>query len=236
MSRASDLLSREQRAKLDFGRAIGDLRNRFTHTDSIAALDSIAEGALRFGVCELRMRRAERLKTLDPNDPAIKPLRTIAIANNKRGLAALAGVRSFAKALAAAEVDSEKLEQWRKVSSDLRAEWREQVSQLDVNSEKARHIVRIMDECCKALDSSGAAGLGQHLLDTLAELEKQRRAPNRGTQESSFPWWKIVAAALIMGLTALEIYILVTTGAPWWQFYLVALFNCILMLFAALGC
>ena len=93
-----------------------------------------------------------------------------------------------------------------------------------------------MDECCEAIDKHGAAGLGKHLSARLAELEKQRRAPNRGTQEASFPFWKILFVAAYFGIMVWAMFDLVTRGAPWWDFVLVAVCVSAMFLLVALGC
>lgn len=239
MESASEVLMQEQQAKFEFTRAIANLRSRFSNSDSpqfLTALDAITEAVLRFGTCELRMRRAERLDALGLADLEVKRLKSTAITNNKRGLAALKGVRPFVDELETTKSNPEELALWRKSSPDLRAEWREQVSQVNVSAENARHLVRMMDECCEALDRDGAAGLGKHLSTTLAELEKQRRASNRGTQEASFPWWKIVAAAAIVGWTVGGLYTLIQLGAPWWNYALVVLAMSVMIICTAMGC
>jgi hypothetical protein len=239
MSTASDVFMQEQQAKLEFTRAISNLRSHFSNSDSpqfLTAFDALTEAALRFGTCELRMRRAERVDALGLAKLEVKHLKRTAISNNMRGLAALAGVRPFVEELETTKSSPEELALWRKSSPDLRAEWREQISEINVNAENTRHLVRMMDECCEALDRDGAAGLGKHLLATLTELEEQRRASNRGTQEASFPWWKIVVAAAIVGWTVYGLYTLIQLGAPWWNYALVVLAMSVMLIFAALGC
>lgn len=239
MGSASEVFMQEQQARLEFTRSISNLRSRFSNSDSpqfLTAFDALTEAALRFGTCELRMRRADRLDALGLANLEVKRLKSTAITNNKRGLAALTGVRPFLEELATTKSSREELALWRKCLPDLRAEWRDQVSEVNVSAENARHLVRIMDECCNAIDRDGAAGLGKHLSVTLAELEKQRRASNRGTQEASYPWWKIVAAAAIVGWTVYGIYVLIQLGAPWWNYALVVLAMSIMMIFVALGC
>ncbi|QSQ25917.1 hypothetical protein JY651_13715 [Pyxidicoccus parkwayensis] len=239
MGTASDMFMQEQQAKLEFTQAITRLRSCCDTANSpqfFTAFDATTEAALRFGTCELRIRRAERLDALGLAAAGAKRLKSTALSNNKLGLAALRGVRPFVDELANTRSTQEQLASWRKSSPDLRAEWREQISQVNVSAENARHLVRIMDECCEAIDKAGAAGLGQHLSATLDELEEQRRAPNRGTQEASFPWWKIVLAAIVLGLAAWSVYELITRGAPWWDFFLVALAATLMILVVALGC
>jgi hypothetical protein len=58
-------LSQEQRAKADFGASIKEIRPYLAGLEEgPPALDALAESILRFGTCELHMRRAERLRAL----------------------------------------------------------------------------------------------------------------------------------------------------------------------------
>jgi len=239
MSTEPNPFMQEGQAKSEFMRTATDLRGFFSRADSpqvLVAFDAVTEAALRFGACELRMRRAERLEALGLADSEVKHLKSTALGSNERGLAALEVIRPYLDELAASKSTREELALWQKSSRDLRVDWLEQVSEANVTAENARHLVRIMDECCDAVDKSGSAGLAKHLSATFAELEKQRRSPNRGTQEASFPWWKIVLAAAVLGIWVGVIYDLITNGAPWWNLYLVSLFMCIMMLVIALGC
>jgi hypothetical protein len=237
MDSTSEIFLQEEQAKLGFTRAIADLRSSFSNIDSpqfLTAFDALTEATLRFGTCELRMRRAERLDALRLAKPEVKHLKITAITNNERGLAALMGIRPFVDELASTKSSPEALALWRKSSPDLRAEWRDQISQVNVSAENARHLVRIMDECCEAVDRDGAAGLGKHLSATFAELEKQRRAPNRGTQEASFPWWKIVAGAALLGISIWACF--ERLSSPWWNFSLALTCFAIIFVMSMLGC
>jgi len=227
----------EQQAKVDFGIAMAQIRPHLAElAEGPPALDAITEAILQFGTCELRMRRAERLRALGLAEAEAVALAETALADNERGLAALSGVQPFADALTGQLANDETLSTWRDASREIRVEWRDQVSQLDVAADDAQHLARIMDECCAAIDEEGLRGLGQYLSRQVEELGEVRRSDDRGTRAGSFPIWKIVAAAGILGLTAFVVWILTTTRAPWWNFFLVALVACVLMLLVALGC
>lgn len=239
MNTASGIFMNEQQAKLEFIRAISDLRSHFSNSDSpqfLTAFDALTEAALGFGTCELRMRRAERLDVLGLAKPEVKSLKSTALANNQRGLAALTGVRPFINELESTKSRPKELALWRKISPDLRAEWRDLISEVNVSAENARHLVRLMDECCEAVDEDGAAGLGRHLSATLAELEKQRRAPNRGTQEASFPWWKLVFVAAYFGIGVWAIWNVANNGGASWNFHLMAVCALALIMLGVMGC
>jgi hypothetical protein len=227
----------EQQAKVDFGIAISQIRPHIAElAEGPPALDAMTEAILQFGTCELRMRRAERLRALGLAEAEAAALAETALSDNERGLAALSGVQPFADALTGQLTDDETLSRWRDASREIRVEWRDQVSQLDVAADDAQHFARIMDECCDAIDEEGLRGLGQYLSRRVEELGEVRRSDDRGTRARSFPWWKIVAAAAILGMTAYAVWVLLMSGAPWWNFFLVALIASIMMLCVALGC
>ncbi len=229
--------SREQQAQADFSHAILQFRPYLTGLpEGPPALDAMAEAVLRFGTCELRTRRADRLRALGLAEAEAAALVESALASHERGLVALPAVRPYADALAAQPPDDQALSRWRVSSPAIREEWRAQVAELDVTPNDARHMVRIMDECCDTIDENGLGGLGRYLSARLDDLDQARRSEDRGTHAASFPWWKIVAAAAILGMTAYAVWVLVSSGAPWWNFYLVALVACIMMLFVAMGC
>jgi hypothetical protein len=183
--------SQEQRAKVDFGAAINEIRPYLTALgEGPPSLDALAESILRFGSCELHMRRAGRLRALGISEPEAEALIASALAHHERGLAALPAVRPLADVLAQQPPDEPALSRWRESSSDIRAEWRAQVGELDVAPEDARHLARIMDECCDAVDQEGLGGLGGYLARRLDELEEARRSDDRGTGSASVPAWK----------------------------------------------
>jgi hypothetical protein len=201
--------------------------------DSVAAL---TEAMLAFGVCELRMRRSERLKVVGVHTAEAKELAASALAENKRGLAALPSARPLIKRFAGEETGEDVLASWREASSQLRQEWREQVADLDIEAVKARQLIQMADEVCDAADKGGLAGLGQHLTERLAELGKVRRSKSRGTEAESFPYWKIVAAAIAWGFGVGVMILLITRRAGplamfgWW-FVIAVITFCI-----AIGC
>jgi hypothetical protein len=230
-------MSMEQQAKVDFGIAISQIRPHIAElAEGPPALDAITEATLRFGTCELRMRRAERLRALGLAEAEAVALAEAALSDNERGLAALSGVQPFADALTGQLSYDEILSRWRDASREIRVEWRDQVSQLDVAADDAQHLVRIMDECCDAIDEEGLRGLGRYLSRRVEELGELRRSDDRGTRAGSVPWHKIAAAAIILGMTAYAVWVLLMSGAPWWDFYLLALIACIMMLIVAIGC
>lgn len=237
MPDTSTSLSREQKAKADFAGAMSQLRPHLAETEEgRAALDALTEATLRFGTCELRMRRAERSMALGLPEADASALVESALSNNERGLTALSAVRPFAEMLAAQELDQQALSNWRDSSKEIRADWREQVSQLDIGKDDAQHLATMMNDCCSAMDEEGLRGLGQFLSRRIEQLHEARMSEDRGTHAASFPWWKIVAAAAILGMTAYAVWVAIMSGAPWWAFFLIALIASIMLLLVALGC
>jgi hypothetical protein len=230
-------MSREQQAAYEWGAAMSELRSGIDGPpEALAALDALRETGLRFAACERRMRRAERLNAVGLHEAESATLVGLALADHERGLTALRPAREFAESLMAQDTDEQELLRWRESSTEIRSQWRHHVSELDLGSDDARHLIRIMDECCDSVDEHGINGIGRYLSRCLQDLEEARRSDDRGTRQGSFPWWKIVLAAIILGLTAWEVWTLLSRGAPWWNFFLVALVNCILMLLAVLAC
>jgi hypothetical protein len=229
-------LSREQRAEASFVDGMTQLRSHVEQPEGRAAVDALTEAMLRFGACERRMRRAQRLRVLNDSKVDLAELEESALKDNARGLSALAGLKPFVELLSTAETSAAELALWRVSSPDIRAEWRDRVAEVDLSQADAQHLARIMDECCDAIDEAGAAGLGSHLARTLEELETARRSDDRGTHAASFPYWKVVTAAAVFGLTIAAVNMLLSRGAPWWAPFLVALLGVILVFVSAIGC
>lgn len=223
MPDVSAALSREQLAIGEFTNAMAHLRDEFERPEDRDSVAALTEAMIAFGLCELRMRRSERLQAVGLYERGAKELAASALAENKRGLAALPRVRPLIKRLSNEETDDETLARWREASPELRLAWREQVAELDVEAVKASQLVRMGDEICDAVDKGGLAGLGEHLAGRLAEFGKVRRSRNRGTLPAeSFPWWKIVAAALVWGVGVGVMFLLIAFRAGplamfgWW--------------------
>jgi hypothetical protein len=255
MTTMSSVMSAEQQVKAEFIDSTLRLRAYVVEASfpgAVKAWDAFTEACLNFGECELRMRRSERLQGLDLAAEEAARLAELAVANNERGLAALPSLRPFLTALAEQEHDERVLSEWRALSADVRAEWRDQVSQLDLEAFAAQTLVRMMDECCDTADRDGLRGLGDYLAAHVERLDQQRRSPDRGTRPAStdlvqfedtafpsvgpFPGWKVEGAAYVFGVTLAFVILLLSAGAPWWNFFLVALIACIFLLLVALGC
>ena len=237
MSETRNSRSAEQEAQEGFVASMMRLRPHVTLLEEgQPAVDALTEAILNFGTCERRLRHAERLRALSLDEEGASALARSALAQHERGLAALSGVQPLADALAQQQPDEQTLARWREESPALRAEWREQVRQLDIQPEEAQQLTRIFEQSLAPIDVGGLAGLGRSLGEVLQELDGVRRSPDRGTREGSFPVWKIVAVAGIMLLTAFAVWILLMTRAPWWNFFLVALVACVMALLIALAC
>lgn len=235
MPDATTSMSREQQAAAEFTNAMSHLAE-FGRPEDRLAITALTEVALRFGGCELRMRRSERLQVVGLHTSESKELAASALAENELGLAALPAVRPLIDGLSNEKTDENVLALWREASPRLRKEWREQVGDLDVEAVKARQLIRLADQVCDAADGDGLAGLGRHLADRLEELEKVRRSEDRGTRAESFPYWKIVLAAIFWGIGVGWTIDLLSRGAPWWSPFLVWLFVAVVTFCIALGC
>jgi hypothetical protein len=236
MPDANAVMSREQHAAVEFTNAMSHIRSEFKRREDQHAVTALTEAALQFGNCELRMRRSERLKVLGLHKAEANELAKSAMVGNELGLAALSGVRPLIERLSNEETDQKAVSLWRKSLPRLRQEWRQQVADLDLEAAKARQIIRMVDEVCEAANREGLAGLSRYLSHRLDELQKVRRSKNRGTQAESFPYWKIVLAAVIWGLSVAVTYMLIKDGAPWWAPFLWWVLVAIMTFCIALGC
>jgi hypothetical protein len=157
-----------------------------------------------------------------------------------------AAVRPFADALAAEEIDEQELAAWRENSPQLRADWRDSIKDVELDPEVVGQLATQMDKVCDAVDEGGLPGLGRHIAGLIDELESLRRPepanirPSDREPAAALPAAvvaaKIISIAIIMGFAAGFIRYLISTGAPWWNPFLVGLVACITCLFVALGC
>jgi hypothetical protein len=246
MSDLSHFMGREQQAKADFVAAMAQIRPYPpSPEEGPPAFDAMTETALHFGISELRTRQADRLSTLGIDEEQAVALRESARAENDRGLISLAAVRPFTDALTAQEVDKQELAAWRETSPQIRADWRDSIKNLELDPEVVGELATQMDRVCDAVDEGGRPGLGRHIAGLIDELETIRRPEPANIRSADKPSSavpavaisvKIAQIAIIMGFTVLIILALISSGAPWWNFALVALVACIICLLFALGC
>jgi hypothetical protein len=153
--------TREQQAQADFSRAIQQFRPYIEDLpEGPRAIDAMTKALLRFGTCEVRTRRAGRLRALDMSEPEAAAWFKSALAHHERGLAALPHVRPIAAAFAAQPADEQDLAPWREPSPAILADWHEQLVGLDIRESDAMHLARIMRECHEAVGVDGLPGLG----------------------------------------------------------------------------
>jgi len=239
MTAQSSWLSRDQRAQADFVAQVAQLKSfasDFAADGFNAAIDALASATSRFGACELSIRRAERLSIIDLAPEEASALTKRGLSSNERGLAALGAFAAFVDGLESMPVDKEAAARWKAESSDIREQWREQLAQVDVGPADAQHLLDMTNDCFGAIDSDGVTGLARYLRGHIDELDKIRRMPERGTWANSFPWWKIVAAAVWLGITAFSVWQAVTYGAPWWSIAMIIFIALIGTILIALGC
>ena len=178
MGHLTTSMSGEQEARTEFVAAAVPLRERLEDLDgAVASFDALVSAVVDFGTCELRIRRAERVSRASPDSAEATELRASAMRHHERGLRAMQQARAVVLVLAAMEPEPGALATWRQASADVRAEWREQVRELDVGGSDADHLLRIMDECCDALDDNGPASLAGHLA---VAIGRPRERTSRG--------------------------------------------------------
>jgi hypothetical protein len=239
MTTKSSWLSREQTAQSDFLTEVSKLK---TYVGDLGpagfkeAIDGLTSATSRFGDCELRIRAAERFTVIGVFADEVTSLTDRGLASNERGLAALGAFTAFVDGLEKVPTHKGATERWAAESKDIRDQWREQLAQLDLGPADAKHLVGMTDECFSSIDTDGMAGLARYLRGHVEELDKVRRTPERGTWANSFPWWKIVAAAIWLGVTAYAVWQAVTYGAPWWSIAMIIFVALVGTILLALGC
>jgi len=239
MATTSSWLSRDQTAQSEFARHVSDLKTYAGDrgpTGFMDAIDALASATSRFGACELNIRRAERLGVFETSAAEAKHLRGRGLELNDHGLEALRAFREFVDGLEKLPVDSSGRERWSAESKEMRAQFREQLAQVDVGEADAKHLATMTEQCFSAIDDKGLAGLAGYLRGHLDELDKVRRTPERGTWAHSFPWWKIVAAAIWLGVSVVAVWQAVTFGAPWWSIAMIIFVALVGTILIALGC
>jgi hypothetical protein len=239
MASTTSWLSRDQQAQVDFARNVGDLRAfvaQFAPGPAERAVDVLAGATRRFGACELSIREAERLQVVGRYAQSAKTLHSRGLRDNDRGLAALAGLEDFLVELEKAQIEDDARSRWKAESKDVHDQWHEQLAKLDVGEADARHLMNMTKACFGALDEAGPVGLAAYLRKEVAELQAIRQEPGRGTEAHSFPWWKIVAAAIWLGVTAYAVWRAVTFGANWWDYAMIIFIALVGVILIALGC
>ena len=236
MPDATAVMTLEQQAMGQFNSAMFHLRSELERPEDRDSVAFLTEALLAFGSCELRMRRSERLQVVGLHESEAKELAASALAENKRGLAALSRARPLIKRFSGEEMDENAFALWREASSQLRHDLRVQVADLDIDASEARQLIRMADQVFDAADKGGLGGLGQHLAERLAELGKVRRSKGRGTQTGSFAFWKIVAAAAILSVGVGVLILLIVSRAGPLAVYGWFWFMGVIGLLIGLGC
>src|SRR5207245_2198895 len=103
MPDAKTAMSREQQAAAEFNNAMSHFRSEFERREDRLAITALTEALLRFGSCELQVRRSDRLKMVELHKAEANELAKSAMVENKLGLAALPGIRSFIERLSSEE-------------------------------------------------------------------------------------------------------------------------------------
>ena len=239
MATTASWLSREQTAQDDFLREVSQLKAFAGELETPAigkAIDALAAATSRFGSCELQIRRAERLGVVGVSPDEAATLTKRGLKANEGGLEALNVFRAFIDELGKTTPDEGAQKRWKSESAEVRRQWSEQIAQVDAGAADTTHLMDMTRQCFDAIDAGGPTGLAGYLQERVSELEEVRRTPERGTWANSFPWWKIVAAAIWLGVTAFAIWRAVTFGAAWWDVAMIVFIALIGTILIALGC
>jgi len=240
MATVTNYMSREQLPMTEFASYTSQLRTVITKS-GLASLeqlhDVMTSATLQFANCELTLRHADRSAALDMYAARVAARTKLGASYNARGITRLGDAQ---QAIAELRKEGAPLRQegpkvWKDLSEQMRTDWKEHALRLDVKPTDAAKIDQLMDDCLRAVDAGGVDGLVDHIGKNIGELQRLRASPDRGTQ-SNFPYWKLAAAAIWLGITVASVWRLVTFGAHWWDIaatILVAVLGTILI---ALGC
>jgi hypothetical protein len=228
----------------------------------LSLVDSLTRATVQFGRCELHMHGADRRAALNGDDTALaasgkkQPTyvaeRNVAAGTNAgtassaakramayhtRGLEELAnakpGLTQFLKEVSS--VDEQAVAKtWKGIEPGLKASWLEALGDLDMKPSDAKKLNKVMNECCAAAET-GLKGLGGYIGKQFEELERLRKTPTRGT-EDNWPYWKLVAVAIWLGMTVAGVVLALQRGAAWWEVAMIILIGLIGTLLLAFGC
>lgn len=217
-----------------------NLRKILSETGSKALTslaDQLTAATMSFGRCELHMRVAERNGAIDTRSGQVPGSTKRAMDHQAKGLQALEGVEKWLGQLTneAKQLDGQDAgKSWGQFETEMKSSWQEAIADLDMKPSDARKLQKVMEECCQA-GSKGMTGMAEHIGRQFQELKRLRKTPSRGT-EDNWPWWKIVAAAVWVGMTVYGVYDLLINGAPWWSAAMVILIGLLGTILIILGC
>ncbi len=200
----NEILSREQKAGLDFMLQSLPFRNSFNYGDE-ANLNEFVEGFTNsvsyFGMSELEFRKRDRCRS------------KISLSSLKK-VYDLNGARNNNKGLKSLQIASHELKQFQKTVKfdkkhtfkvgDFRNEMLTFFEDLEIKPVDVDKLIKVLDETLNECSKSPEHTIA-YLQQKTEELNKLRSSDNRGAVDI-IPWWKIVAIAVFVGIAAWDIW------------------------------
>lgn len=203
----------------------------------VALADRLTRATVHFGRCELLMHRVDRNAALNTNAALVSTETKRAMAYQARGLQELTGVElELSRLLEEMSALDEQATRtgWEKLEPELKASWLEALGDLDMKPSDAEKLRVVFDDCCAAA-AAGPKRIAEHLGKQFAELERLRKSSTRGT-EDNWPYWKLVAVALWLGITVASLLLTLQRGARWWEIGMIVFISLCGILLIAFGC
>lgn len=204
----------------------------------LSLVDDFTRATVHFGRCELHMHVADRNETLNSKAAIVSPEKKRAKNYHARGLQELGQAKAKLTLFvdkAHLSIDEQKVKQiWKNLEGEIRTSWVEALGDLDMKPSDAEKLGNVMNECCTAA-AGGFKSLSEHIVKQFEELERVRKTPTRGT-ESNWPYWKLAAVAVWLGMTVAGVILALQRGAAWWDIGMIILIGLIGTLLLAFGC
>jgi hypothetical protein len=208
----NSVLTRELQSVEEFLHASASLRQVADDGRGRALVDfadAFVQATANFGLCELRVRQAERLDALGRQEQ-IGLLRDRSAVANTKGLRSLSNARealnNFRQELAGypdrADVGA--------AIDRVREEVPNALADLEVKAPDIEKINAALDEGFEVARAGDPGQVADYLEERVRRLDRVRRQEDRGTVEN-IPVWKIVAIAVAVG-----IWIWAFFRCTWW--------------------
>lgn len=200
----NEILTREQNADLDFLLMSLPFRNSFNYNDE-SKLNEFVEGFLNavsyFGLSELEFRKKDRCE----GKASFKLLKSSYNLNgvryNKKGLKSLSIASSELKLFKSnLKIDKKNIFKDEEFKQDLLSFFVD----LEIKPSDVNKLTGVLNETLKEC-SKGPEQTILFLQKKVEELNKLRNSPDRGAIDN-IPWWKLVAIAVMIGLSVWDIW------------------------------
>lgn len=203
-------LSREHQAVFNFKNGMCQLRPVVTDQEDISFtrfFDSFDGAISDFIQTELFIRQGERCKELKINPDLESYSMNYGTKLNKQGIeltrTSLGFLMEFKKSLKNEPITDE---DFQKILEEYHVDLKEMLVHIEMKASDVKEIDKVIEDTFKVL-KKGNTGIDliSHIEKNLEELIKTRSKPSRGA-ETNIAVWKLIAAAVLLGLGAWVVY------------------------------